>query len=330
MVFDRRIRFWGNILQQEQAGGTVSRTRAVEWPTFLVLILTYAVWCSGTTLAWSVHPALGFVLVTLAIAQHSSLMHEALHGHPTPIPQVNHALIFPAFGVLYPYGRFRDLHLAHHHDPNLTDPYDDPEANFMDPAVWARTSPVMRGVRQFNNTLLGRVLVGTALGGAAFIRDDFRLMWRGDRAVQRDWALHGIGLILVGLWLGFIGEMPVWAYLLAAYFGNALIKIRTFLEHRAHERFRARTAVVEDRGPLALLFLNNNLHVVHHCHPQVPWYELPGLYRRNRAHFLRRNDAYVYRSYWQVIAAHFLKTKDPVPHPIWPVAKGGAGDEPLP
>jgi fatty acid desaturase len=38
-----------------------------------------------------------------------------------------------------PYLRFRDTHLAHHHDPNLTDPYDDPESNFQDPAVWART-----------------------------------------------------------------------------------------------------------------------------------------------------------------------------------------------
>ena len=61
--------------------------------------------------------------------------------------------------------------------------------------------------------------------------------------------------------------MPVWAYLLAAYLGWSLLKIRTYLEHRAHEAARARTVVIESRGPLALLFLNNNFHVVHHMHP---------------------------------------------------------------
>ena len=78
--------------------------------------------------------------------------------------------------------------------------------------------------------------------------------------------------------------MPWWAYLLAAWIGHALLKIRTYLEHRAHEAPRARTVIIEDRGPLALLFLNNNLHVVHHCHPAVPWYRLPAtLCREPRA-----------------------------------------------
>ena len=77
------------------------------------------------------------------------------------------------------------------------------------------------------------------------------------------------------LWLLAVGAMPVWAYLLAAYLGWSLLKIRTFLEHRAHEAARARTVIIEDRGPLALLFLNNNFHVVHHMHPGVPWYRLP-------------------------------------------------------
>ena len=104
--------------------------------------------------------------------------------------------------------------------------------------------------------------------------------------------------------------------------GNSLIKIRTFLEHRAHEAHRARTVVVEDRGPLSLLFLNNNFHVVHHCHPNVPWYDLPALYRGNRDHYLRRNEGYVYRSYAQIFARYLLRAKDPVPHPIWPVDKG--------
>ena len=298
--------------------------RAVEWPTILLLLATYGLWALGTTALWSFSPVLAVILTMLAVAQQSSLQHEALHGHPFANPHLNQALVFVPFGLIYPYGRFRDLHLAHHFDPNLTDPYDDPESNFQDPAVWARMSPARRVLLKANNTLLGRILLGTAIGGLAFVRADFAAMLSGDRAVRRDWALHAAGLALLALWLALVAEMPVWAYLLAAYGGNSLIKIRTFLEHRAHEAFRARTVVVEDRGPLSFLFLNNNLHVVHHCHPNVAWYDLPALYRGNRDHYLRRNEAYVYRSYGQIFRNHFLRAKDPVPHPIWPVQKAPA------
>ena len=112
--------------------------------------------------------------------------------------------------------------------------------------------------------------------------------------------------------------MPLWAYLVAAYAGNALIRIRTFLEHRAHSVARGRSVIIEDRGPLALLFLNNNLHAVHHMHPSVPWYSLPELYRDKRERFLAANDGYRYASYAEVFRRHFLRAKDPVPHPLYP------------
>jgi fatty acid desaturase len=131
-----------------------------------------------------------------------------------------------------------------------------------------------------------------------------------------------IGLVPVVVWLSW-AAMPAWGYALAIYLAMALLKIRTFLEHRAHEAHRARTVVIEDRGPLALLFLNNNFHVVHHMHPAVPWYKLPQLYAERKAHYLRRNDGYRYRSYAQVFAQYLLRAKDPVPHPVWPVRKDG-------
>ena len=33
--------------------------------------------------------------------------------------------------------------------------------------------------------------------------------------------------------------------------------------------------IIERGGPFALLFLNNNLHAVHHDRPSVPWYRIP-------------------------------------------------------
>ena len=295
--------------------------RAVEWPTLLFLVLAYGAWGLGTAVLWQVSGVLAVIVTGVAVAQFSSLQHEVLHGHPFKNAHLNHALIFLPVGLLYPYGRFRDTHLAHHFDPNLTDPYDDPESNFQDPEVWARLPGWRKALLRANNTLLGRIFLGTAIGGVSFIRADFIAMAKGNRIIQRDWALHAVGLVLLGLWLWQAGTMPIWAYLLAAYLGNSLIKIRTFLEHRAHDAHRARTVVVEDRGPLSFLFLNNNFHVVHHCHPNVPWYDLPSLYRSNRDHYLRRNEGYVYRSYAQIFAQYLMRAKDPVPHPIWPVKK---------
>jgi len=296
----------------------MARGRQVfEVPTLLMMGLTYLVWALGTTLAWTAFPPLGWVLTGLAIAQFSSLQHEVLHGHPFADRRINEALVFPGLTLFVPFQRFRDLHLAHHYDPDLTDPYDDPETNYLDPAAWTRMSRVGRALYRFNNTLMGRILIGPALSIRALIRDDLALIRAGDREVRRAWVLQAYGVGLVLVWLWGPGMMPVWAYLLAAYAGFGLLKIRTFLEHRAHEASRARTVIVEDRGPLALLFLNNNLHAVHHAHPGLAWYELPGRYAANRAQFLRRNDGYVYRNYAEVFRQYSLTAKDPVPHPLW-------------
>jgi fatty acid desaturase len=297
-------------------------TRAtLEWPTLAVLVATYGLFALGTTLAYGLHPALGIVLTGLAIAQFSSLQHEVLHGHPFADPRINHALVFPALTLTVPFGRFRDTHLAHHHDPNLTDPYDDPESNFHDPAVWARLPAWRKALHQANNTLLGRMVLGPILGNAEWLAGEVRALRAGQPGVRRDWLLHLGGLVLLVAWV-WPAEIGLWGYLGATWIGHGLLKIRTYLEHRAHVAARARTVVVERGGLLALLFLNNNLHVVHHMHPAVAWYRLPALYAQNRAHYLRRNEGYRYASYAEVFARYLWRAKDPVPHPIWPVDKG--------
>ena len=293
---------------------------ALEWPTLGLLILTYALLALATTWVYAVSAPIGILLAAIAIAQFCSLQHEVLHGHPFQTRWLNEALVFPALTLTIPYGRFRDTHLAHHHDPNLTDPFDDPESNFLDPDVWHRLPRVAQWLLRGNNTLLGRVVIGPLIGNVLWLRSEMRLIRAGERAAQRDWLLHLGGLVLLALWI-VPAAMPVWAYVVAAYLGQSLLKIRTFLEHRAHEAARARTVIIEDRGPLALLFLNNNLHSVHHCHPQVAWYRLPALYAAQKAHYLRRNEGYVYPSYAEVFRRHLVQAKDPVPHPMMPVIK---------
>jgi fatty acid desaturase len=307
----------GNIVRPDHPADIRHDTPAVEWPTLLILLINYGIWAIGTTLAYDLSPLLAILLTGVTIGQFSSLQHEVLHGHPFRSKALNEALVFPALTLTVPYGRFRDTHLAHHHDPILTDPYDDPESNFFDPAVWAHLSGFHKALFRFNNTLFGRMTLGPILGNVLWLMTEAKLLRQNAPGVRASWALHLGGLALLVLWLWF-AAMPAWAYLLAAWLGHGLLKIRTFLEHRAHEIARARTVVIEDRGPLALLFLNNNLHAVHHMHPQVAWYRLPAVYAANRNHYLRRNDGYVYRNYAQIFRAYLFRAKDPVPHPLMP------------
>ena len=127
--------------------------------------------------------------------------------------RLNEALVFPGLTVFVPYVRFRDLHLAHHHDPSLTDPYDDPETNYLDPAVWARLPAGLRRVLRVNNTLLGRMMLGPADRTVVLVAGDLAAARAGDRRVVRAWALHAAGVALVLGWLLAVGRMPVWAYL---------------------------------------------------------------------------------------------------------------------
>jgi fatty acid desaturase len=315
----------GAILQKEIKGFPMKVQKpAVEWPTLALLLATYGALALATTWVWQWSPVAGFLLASVAIAQFSSLQHEVLHGHPFASRALSEAMVFPGITVFVPYQRFKELHLAHHHDPSLTDPYDDPESNFQDPAVWARRRAVTRLVYRAANTLAGRIVLGPMIGAWTLFSDDAIRIARGDLTVLLAWLLHAVGVCLVLAWLVTVGSMPVWAYAAAAYAGWSLLKIRTYLEHRAHENARARTVIIESRGPLSLLFLNNNFHAVHHMHPKAAWYLLPALYAQNREHYLRCNDGYFYRNYTEIFRKYLFRAKDPVPHPLWPgvMAKG--------
>lgn len=289
----------------------------VEWPTLLLVLACYIFWSIATTVVATLWLPAGIVLTALAVGFYSSLQHEVIHGHPFAQQRLNEALVFPALTIFIPYLRFRDTHLAHHMDAKLTDPYDDPETNYLDPVVWGKLSKFWQRVLRFNNTMFGRLLIGPLLGQFVFMRNDWRDIRTGNKTVLMGWIWHLVGLVPVVFWLMYFGAMPFWAVMLSAYLGLSILKIRTFLEHQAHERSNGRTVVIEDRGPLAFMFLNNNLHIVHHMHPKEPWYRLPKIYFSDRERYLTRNEGYRFRSYAEVFAKYFFRAKDPVPHPVW-------------
>ncbi|MEO0999488.1 MAG: fatty acid desaturase, partial [Pseudomonadota bacterium] len=154
--------------------------RAVEGPTWVALCACYTLWM----LATAFHAALGLFwvpLAAIAVAFHSSLQHEALHGHPTRSRLANEALVFPALGLILPYRRYRDTHLRHHDNSVLTDPYDDPESWYLAEGDLSGLPHPLRWVFEANRTLAGRMILGPLLGLYGFLRADLRRLRAGER-----------------------------------------------------------------------------------------------------------------------------------------------------
>ena len=122
--------------------------------------MTYSHFGVASALIYTASPMIAFALMVISMVLHSSLTHEALHGHPSQNAFINALLVFPSLSFHVPYLRFKDTHLAHHLDENLTDPFDDPETNFLDQQVWVHLSRSARLLLRINNTLLGRIIIG--------------------------------------------------------------------------------------------------------------------------------------------------------------------------
>lgn len=287
----------------------------IEGPTWIVLFGCYSLWFASlwitAELGW-----IGLIPLAVATALHSSLQHEILHGHPTRSAAINEALVFLPLGLFIPYRRFRDLHLRHHNDDRLTDPYDDPESFYLSTSSWQRRCGVLRALLLFNATFAGRMIVGPALAIAGFLSSEFRALVGGDRRVADAWARHVVGLVPV-LWIVALASIPLWVYaLFVAYPALSLIMVRSYIEHRAAETNAERTAVVDAHWTWRLLFLNNNYHSVHHELPALAWYELPQIWRNRREQVLEKNRGYYYPGYGAVMRQWMFRQREPVIHPF--------------
>lgn len=297
-----------------------SRPASVEWPTVVLIAATYG---ALALLMWNFHALPWWLVAPLAgylIALHGSLQHEALHGHPTRNALLNEALVFVNTSLWFPYRRYRKLHLTHHNDDHLTDPRLDPESYYLLPEDWARLPAPLKQLYTMNNTLAGRMLMGPIIATVRLWAAEFSAMARGDAEIAKAWALHVPACGITLAYAVFVCDIAVWQYLvLFAWPGVAFSLVRSFCEHQAVKDLGERTIVVEASPLLALMFLNNNLHIAHHTNPRLAWYKLPAYYRAERQALLAKNHGYLMRGYWEIFRRYFLRPKEPVayPHPEW-------------
>lgn len=296
-----------------------TRVKSIEWSTLGLILLCYGFWGLAGA-AWST----GFWLISLLTlpvlaAFHTSLQHEVIHGHPTPSRWLNEALVALPLAAVFPFRRYKALHLQHHRDEHLTDPYEDPESYFWPEDQVHRMNDFQRLIFALNNTLVGRLTIGPALTMIGFARTEIARCRANEPGVRRAWAHHLLGLAVLATLVTEVFAMPLWVYVVfVVYPALALTAMRSYAEHQAAENVGARSAVVEAHPFWALLYLNNNLHIVHHASPQTPWYRLPALYRERRALYLAANENTLFEGYGEIARRFAFSVKQPVAHPLIP------------
>jgi fatty acid desaturase len=286
----------------------------IEWPTIALAALIYGAWAVVTYFHALIPLPLRVMIGAWLIAWHGSLQHEIIHGHPTPWRRFNTILALPPLAIWLPFEIYRRCHITHHVLEHLTDPARDPESRYLAPDP-GRTARLARSVGRLQQSLLGRLTLGPLVDAWEFLAREVMHLGRGDLDRLRIWALHMTMVVAILAWLRLVCHLSLGQYLLCfVYPGIALSLIRSFAEHRAHPDPAQRTAIVERAPVLGLLFLYNNLHVAHHFRPDLPWYALPALYRRERERLLAANGGLVYDGYADVFRRYLLRPHDELMH----------------
>lgn len=286
-----------------------------DGPTLLVALALYSAWFAlirfHASIPWWLIVPLGAYL----IAWHFSLQHEAIHAFRGVPAWLRYAIVFPPLGLWFPYSLYRNSHSIHHRDQNLTVPGLDTESYYVRRADWERMNALHRGLLLCNQTLLGRLTIGPLIRLWTLVRRESARIGAGDLSRVPIWIVHAVAVAGI-FWLCAHYGMPWWQYvLLIAYPGMSLGLLRAFTEHRAAPGPSERIAAVESNGVFGLLFLYNNLHIVHHLQPAMPWFEIPGYYRRHREELLATNDHFHFRGYAEIARRFLLR---PVFHPVHP------------
>ena len=290
-----------------------------EWPTWLVIAAVYGGWITVLWLAGTGHLALALAtpLLIALCAWHMSMQHELLHGHPTRHVWLNKLLGWPPLSVWYPYTLYRESHLEHHRDEDLTVPGVDPETNYVLPLQWAELPAWRRTLWYARKSFIGRIVIGPPTSVAAMLAGSLRALRGGEWRQVPMWLAHVAAVVLLLACIQRYAGMPWWYYLVAVTWpALGLAMVRSLYEHRAAAHPKARIAINEAGPLMRLLFLNNNYHLVHHDLPALPWFDLPRAYRLRREAYRQKCGGFVIDGYGALLRQYAWRATDAPEHPF--------------
>jgi fatty acid desaturase len=299
------------------AGRHIART---EWPTWVLIAVIYGLWLGilGLLHIRAITRGIATPLLVVSGAWYMSLQHELLHGHPTSSAHLNKVLGYAPIAVWIPYTLYRDSHLLHHRNENLTVPGVDPESNYVHVHTWQSMPAVCRALWYARKTFCGRLILGPPMDVGVMCIQMIKRWKRGDWTYFRMWCTHGALLAVMLLWIKYWAGLEPWYYLVAVGWpANSLSMVRSLYEHRAAPAANTRTTINETRMPMRLLFLNNNYHLVHHDLPWLAWYLLPAAYQLRKSEYLEKSGGFFIRGgYAELLRRYAFRLTDCPVHPF--------------
>jgi len=309
-----------DLVRSSSERADTSSPRRLDLRTLLVAAVIHGGFLLWTLSFTSMPIWLAVPLGCVLLAWYGSLQHETIHGHPTPWRRINALIGGLPFSLWIPYAVYRETHLRHHRHAGrrLTGATDDPESFYLPPGHLARVGRVRRAILLANCTLAGRLVIGPAIAIGAFWLSEARRL-RSDRSHLLMWCRHLVGVAAVLAWTVVVCDVPLLVYvLLVVYPSVSLTHLRSFAEHHADDDSHLRTNVVEAHPAWALLFLNNNLHIAHHAHPDRPWHALPRVWRQMRP--AMTDAGFVFSGgYGEVVRKYLFRPFITPEHPFVPV-----------
>ncbi len=254
----------------------------LAWPTLLLAVaLPAALWTIvALGLAHAVPLwACGLLLAPISYA-HYTLVHESIHGNLAPgYPRLRwlNTLVgwIGALGLSYNWPTLMRSHALHHAHTNSE----------QDPDIWVKGS-------------FGRLLVKSAVAnGVMILIPLFALRYvapeqyrrvasrlRGSETIQAS-AVASLVLLLLGISIWY-GRGADWFFLLFLPTRLAALALRIFFSWAPHYPFDRTERYLNTRVSLwpmgAFLTLQQNLHLMHHLWPSVPFYNYTRFYRALR------------------------------------------------
>ena len=244
----------------------------IAWPTLVFFVAVLAAWIVVGVLAW--RGVLGwaptFVLQAVLAYLSFTPMHEASHGNiagrDARLKSLEKAVGWlSGLPLLAPFSAFRKLHLEHHGHTNDTEK--DPDFWVAGTTRWAILVRCLTILPHYYWRILRGVLRSPAARDAATL------------VMLAVYVLVALALTAAGFG----------AWVLAAWVGPALVAtgflafVFDWLPHQPHqERSRYRNSRIMLFPGLGVLLTNQNLHLVHHLYPRIPFYRYGTFFREAR------------------------------------------------
>ncbi|MFK7986322.1 MAG: fatty acid desaturase [Sandaracinaceae bacterium] len=246
------------------------------WPTILLLVGVIAL----EAVAWSgrVPLLLGSVLATLAGYLAFTVMHEAshgnIHGRHRRFAKLGTVAGWVASATLFaPYPAFRVLHLRHHSYTNHPDK--DPDY-FVAGSAWMAPIRCLKTLPHYYREFL--------FGKTSHTKQARR---------ERAGVLLGIAVYVcaaIGLTLSGRGLEVLMLWIVPSVLATALLALGfDWLPHHPHDtRERFHDTRIIDAKILDLVLVGQNLHLVHHLWPRVPFYKYRAAFEDSREDLQRK------------------------------------------